>query len=232
MDNSKKIKWFTFITLLFIGVVIVDLFGEYIGDKRIVFIAKPLITVVLVIFYWFKSFKKDKLFILTLLFGLISSILFIPNDYEIILWGVAVFALHRLVLIIVLLQLLVPKDYIPIVIASLPVVLIFFYLLSITTNLDPTIILLFSINNVLISFFCGIVIANYIMKTENSNPWLLISALMFLALQLIVYIEKFYLIEFSPRILRPTAVFFLAMALFTLVRGVLSQELLNRDTST
>ena len=69
------------------------------------------------------------------------------------------------------------------------------------------------------------------MKNENNNTWLLISALMFIALQMIVYIEKFYLIEFSPRILRPTAIVFFSSALFTLLRGVVSQERLNRDAS-
>lgn len=231
MDKSQKRKWFTLLTILFIGVVSVDLFGEYLGNKQIVFVAKPLISVVLLIIYWINSSQRNTLFIITILLGLISTVLFIPNDATVLLWGVTVFAAHRLVLIIFLLRLLQPKDFLPIIIASLPVLLIFFYLLSITLNLDFKTVILFSANNILISFFCGIVVANYVMKEENNNPWLLMSVLMFVALQLIVYIEKFYLIEFSPRILRPTAVFFLSMALFTLVRGVLSQERLNNDTS-
>lgn len=231
MDNSKKNKWFAILTFVFIGIVIIDLFGEYLGNKQIVSVAKPLISIVLLFIYWINSCERDMLFIVTLLFGLLSTVLFIPNDMTIILWGVAAFAVHRLFLILFLLRILHTRDYVPIVIASLPVLIIFFYLLSITTNLNIITMILFSVNNILISFFCGTVISNYFMKMENKNPWLLISALMFVALQLIVYIEKFYLLEFSPRILRPTAVFFLAMALFTLVRGVLSQERLNRDAS-
>ncbi len=232
METSQKTKWSTLLTILFVVIVIVDLFGEYLGNKQIVFIAKPLISIVLLAIYWVKSSQRDVLFIITILLGLISTVLFIPDGTAILLWGVTVFAAHRLVLIIFLLRLLQPKDFLPIVISSLPVLLIFFYLLSITLNLDLKTIILFSVTNILISFFCGIVVANYVMKEVNNNPWLLISVLMFVALQLIVYIEKFYLIEFSPRILRPTAVFFLSMALFTLVRGVLSQERLNNNTPT
>ena len=232
MDKPRINKWYVLLTLFFIGIVIIDLCSEYLGNKKIVFIAKPLISVLLIAIYWINSQQRNMLFVATLLLGLASSILFIPDDINIILWGVAVFAVHRLLLIIFLLKTLQTIDYVPIIIASLPVLLIFFYLLSITTHLNSITVVLFSVNNFLIAFFSGIVLSNYFMKMESKNPWLVISALMFIALQLIVYIEKFYLIEFSPRILRPTAVFFLAMALFTLVRGVLSQERLNRDASS
>ncbi len=231
MDEPRKNYWYIFLTLLFFSIVTIDLFGEYLGNQKVVFIAKPLISIILMIIYWTYSDQRNTLFIATLLFALISSVLFIVDDMTIILWGVAVFAIHRLLLIIFLIKILQARDYAPIIIASLPTLLIFFYLLSITTNISATIVVLFSINNFLISFFCGIVYSNYFMKIESKNPWLVISALMFIALQLIVYIEKFYLIEFSPRMLRPTAVFFLAMALFALVRGTLSQERLNRNTS-
>ncbi len=232
MDNSQKITLQLLFTIVFVPIVALDLYGEYTNNPNIVFIAKPLITLLVIAIYWYRSSLRSSIFVSCLLFGLVSTILFIPNNPTTLLWGVGVFAFHRLLLIIFLLRLLRPINYIPILIASLPILFIFFYLVYINVGLDTISLLIFSINNVLISFFCGIIIANYMMKDENNNSWLLISALMFLALQLIVYIEKFYLLDFSPRILRPTAVFFLALAMLTLVRGVLSQERLNNDASS
>lgn len=232
MDASHKIRWSKLLTLIFLIIVIVDLFAEYLAAKNIIYIVKPLITVLVIILYLINSRQRDTIFIITLLLGLLSSALFIPDDSITLLWGVGVFAVHRLFLIIFLIKLLKPIDYIPVAIACLPVLLIFFYLLSINVNLDTRSIILFSINNILIALFCGIVFANYMMKKDDNNTWLLISALMFIALQMIVYIEKFYLIEFSPRILRPIAVLFLSIALFTLLRGVLTQERLNGDASS
>ena len=161
MDEPRKNYWYIFLTLLFFSIVTIDLFGEYLGNQKVVFIAKPLISIILMIIYWTYSDQRNSLFIATLLFALISSVLFIVDDMTIILWGVAVFAIHRLLLIIFLIKILQARDYAPIIIASLPTLLIFFYLLSITTNISATIVVLFSINNFLISFFCGIVYSNY-----------------------------------------------------------------------
>ena len=231
MDKPKKFTSQLFLTLAFALVLIVDLYGEYNANKIIVYIAKPIITILILVLYYDQSTQKDLIYIWSLIFCLISSTLFIPDNQNTLLWGVVIFAVHRLILILFLFKLLAIKNYLSIAIASLPILFIFFYLVYINVDLNNITLLIFSINNILISIFGGIIIANYMMKDENNNTWLLISALMFIALQLIVYIEKFYLLEFSPRILRPTAVFFLAMALYTLLRGVLSQERLNRDTS-
>ena len=232
MDKSKKIAWTAIVTLIFVIIVIVELCAEYFANKQLVYIAKPLITVLVAVLYLINSSEKSSIFLLSLFFGLLSTILFIPNDPTSLLWGVSVFAVHRIFLIIFLIKLLQKTDYFPIIIASMPVLIIFSYLVTITADLDATTLIIFSVNNILIAFFSGIVVANYMMKDEDNNTWLLISSLMFIALQLIVYIEKFYLLEFSPKILRPTAVLFLAMAMFTLVRGVLSQERLNSNTSS
>ncbi len=234
MDFSQKSKWFALLplTLLYTCIVTVDLFAEYFSNTQVVYVLKPLISAMVILIYYFNSQKKNIFFMIALALALVSSILFIGNETEVLLLAVSVFAVHRICLIILLLKILQIRDFIPVAIACLPVLLIFFYLLSINSNLPLVSVILFSLNNIIIAFFCGIVIANYMMKKENNNAWLLISALMFIALQMIVYIEKFYLIEFSPKILRPTAVFFFSLALITLVRGVLTQERLNRNAST
>ncbi len=230
MEKSKS-SFNLFLTIAFFIVVIVDLYGEYTNNINIVYGAKPFITILIIVMYWFRSSVRDGIFIWSLFFCLASSVLFIPDNADTLLWGVTIFAVHRLFLIAFLGNLLHHKNFLSIGIAMLPILFIFFYLVYINVDLNYISLLVFSINNILLSLFGGIIIANYMMKNENNNTWLLISALMFIALQMIVYIEKFYLIEFSPRILRPTAIVFFSSALFTLLRGVVSQERLNRDAS-
>lgn len=230
MEKSKK-TWTLIVGLLFALIVVIELSAEYFANTKVVLVMKPLISISVIALYLVNSNTRSVILILSLILGLISSVLFIPNEPVALLWGVMVFAVHRLFLIFFLLKLMQKIDYFPILIASLPILIIFSYLVAINGDLNIPTMIVFSINNILISFFCGIIFANYLMNDQYTNTWLLISALMFIALQLIVYIEKFYLLEFSPRILRPIAVLFLAMALFTLVRGVLTQERLNRNAS-
>lgn len=231
MEKSQKVTLHILLSLIYLPIVALDLYGEFVVNNTIVYSVKPLITIVVLAIYFNKSISRDYLFITSLVLGLLSSILFIPASSTSLLWGVAIFALHRVLLIIFLLKLLRINDFLPILIGSLPVLLIFFYLISITADLSNVSLVVFSANNILIAFFFGIIIADYVLKEDNYNIYLLICALMFLALQLIVYIEKFYLLELSPKILRPTAVFFYAMAMFTLVKAVLHQERLNRNAS-
>ena len=231
MEKSQKVALHILLSLVYFPIVAIDLYGEYVANNTVVFVVKPLITVVASVIYYSKSENRDSILTISLLLALVSSILFIPGNATTLLWGISVFSIHRLFLIIFLLKLLKTNDYLPILIGSLPVLVIFFYLISITTDIANLSLVVFSLNNILIAFFFGIIIADYMLKEDNNNIYLLISALMFLALQLIVYIEKFYLLEMSPKILRPTAVLFYAIALFTLIKAVLFQERLNRDTS-
>lgn len=231
MERSAKITPQLLFTLAFVIVVIIVLYGEYNSNQTIVFITKPLITILIGILYWTQSSIKNPIFIWSLFFCLVSSIFFIVDESIMLVWGVTIFAIHRLIMILFLIKLLKVKNFFPVALASLPILFIFFYLVHINIDLNNIMLLVFSVNNILLSIFGGIIIANYMMKEDNNNTWLLISALMFIALQLIVYIEKFYLTEFSPRILRPTAIIFFSLSVFTLFKGVLSQERLDSNTS-
>lgn len=232
MDKSMRIRMQTILFLTIAIVLSVELYAEFMQLPKIILVAKPLLNVLILIYYWLRSEKRSAALTFSLVAAFATSILFITDNSSYVLFGVILFAFHRIALIYFLSKLLEPIYYFAVVIASIPVVIIFLYLLSISANLDTATIVALIVNSVLLALFVGIILANYMLKDENNNSWLLISALMFIALQLIVYIEKYYLVEFSPKILRPTAVLFLSLALLSLIKGVLTQEKLNRNTST
>jgi hypothetical protein len=66
----------------------------------------------------------------------------------------------------------------------------------------------------LISLFAGLSLSSYVMNDNKQNSILLISALLFVMLQLVVFVEKFYLENEYSQILRPMAMTLNAFAFY------------------
>jgi len=75
----------------------------------------------------------------------------------------------------------------------------------------------------------GIAISNYVMSDTKQNSLLLISVLLFLGLQLVIYIEKYYLIESHSIMLRPLAMTLNILAFYVFYKFVISSEKLDND---
>jgi hypothetical protein len=80
------------------------------------------------------------------------------------------------------------------------------------------------LQNILISVLGGLAVSNYMMHDNRRNSWLLICGLLFVALQFIVFIEKYYLIGLSPSMLRPVAMALNAFAFYTFYEFVMAVE--------
>lgn len=218
-----KVKILTGVLLI---VALTEVIAEYFRFLPVIYIFKPLISVVLMLLYWHSSPKRDVLFFLTITTSLITNVLFIPNDIKFIFIGLIVFGLHRLINIFYILKVMKTKDFIPVILASVPFLIIFFYIFFDTDLLSKKVYYIMIIHNSLISLLGGIALSHYIMNDSTRSSWLLICVLSFVTLHFIIFIEKFYI---QLQIFRPIAMSLNAFAYYAFYRFILIIEKSNSN---
>ncbi len=207
----------------------VEIMAELFQYTPVIVIFKPLMPALLMVLYFVTSPVRNMLYFIAMSLSLLTNLLFIPASDQMLFYGIIAFMLHRIAAIALIVQLLKPKDYVPLAIGMIPFLLIFFYLLAITPDIPDNSFLLLIVQNILISVFGGIALANYMMHDNRGNSWLLICSLLFVALQFIVFLEKYYLNDLSPLIFRPIAMGLNAFAFYTFYEFVMAMERSNHN---
>jgi hypothetical protein len=218
-----KVKILTGILLL---VALIEVIAEYFRFLPVIYIFKPLISVVLMTLYWYSSPIKNFLFFLTIVTSLITNVLFIPNELKFIFIGLIVFGLHRLINIFYIIKVMKTKDFIPVILASVPFLFIFFYIFFDTDLLSKEVYYIMILHNSLISLLGGIALSHYIMNDSSRSSWLLICVLSFVTLHFIIFIEKFYI---QLQIFRPIAMSLNAFAYYAFYKFILIIEKSNTN---
>lgn len=219
----NKVKVLTGVLLI---VALTEVIAEYFRFLPLIYIFKPLISIVLMLLYWHSSPKRDILFFLTITTSLITNVLFIPNDLKLIFIGLIVFGFHRLINIFYILKVMKTKDFIPVILASVPFLIIFFYIFFDTDLVSKEVYYIMIIHNSLISLLGGIALSHYIMNDSIRSSWLLICVLSFVTLHFIIFIEKFYI---QLQIFRPIAMSLNAFAYYAFYRFILIIERSNSN---
>lgn len=217
--------------LLYFAVAITEVTCELFAYKPLIYLLKPLMPLLLMLLYWNTSKQRSLLFFSVMSLSLITNLLFIPDAPTMLFYGLVVFLAHRILIIIYIVKLLKMKDYIPVAIATIPFLLVFFYLFLITNGIPQRSFAVLIAQNILISVLCGIAFSHYMMQDNKKNSWLLLCGILFGALQFIVFVEKFYLMGFSPAIFRPMAMVLNTFAFYTFYEFVMATEKSNGNGS-
>lgn len=218
-----------YLTICFFAVAVLEVISEYWQNKDLIFSLKPFITLLLIVIYCVESKQRNLIFISALLLSLITNILFIPNTPNYLHYALLVFTIHRVLVVYMVLGLQNIKDYIPVLIATVPFMLIFFYLFMETAEIPERSYYLLILQNILISIFSGLALSSYVMNDNKQNSMLLIAVLLFVMLQFIVFIEKYLLVNEYASILRPLAMTFNVLAFFSLYKYVIIAEKSNNN---
>lgn len=203
---------------------IIEIFAELISYKPILFAFKPFALIVLMSLYWVASKERNFLFFTTIFFSLVSSILIVIDPKELLLFGVISFVIHRVVLILYIIKLNNIKDFKPILIAFLPFIFIFSYLISISVEIPESSYYYLVIQNILVSIIGGIAVSNYFMNETNITPWLPIFGLMSVGLYFIVFLEKWFLASFTTTYFRPLGMILFVISYFSFYKFVIDSE--------
>jgi len=221
--NLEKVYFYAYFT-----VATIEVAAEMFSYKPLLFILKPLVSIVLMLLYWSTSHQRNLLFFGVILFSLITNVFFIYDTETMLFLGLIAFFMHRLLMINYLFKLIPLKDYIPLFIAMIPLLFVFFYLLSISNGITTRSYGVLIIQNILISLVAGIAFSDYVMHPGKKHAtWLFIFGLLSVSQYFIVFIEKYYLSDLSPISFRPLAMILNAMVYFAFYRLVMVIERLN-----
>lgn len=226
--NNKNLE--KIIAILYFTVIAVEVIAEFFVYKPILFVFKPLISVLLMWLYWQSSSQRNPIFFLIIFSILITNVFFIPNTEKMLFIGLIVFLIHRILMICYIIKLKKIKDYFPLLIAVIPFLFVFFYLLSITSDLSASNYNILIVQNVLISIIGGIVLSDYVMCEHKKDTWFFIFGLISITQYFIVFIEKYYLSSLAPTIFRPMAMVLNASVYYAFYKFVLENEKLNSDS--
>lgn len=214
----NKVKLLTII-LLFVSLV--EITAEYFKILPVIYVFKPSLSIIILLLYWYSSNKRDYLFFLTIGTSLITNLLFIPNHLNLIFIALVVFVIHRIITIYYILKVKKIKDYVPIILASIPFMLLFFYIFFDTELVSRKIYYILIIHNILISLLGGIAISDYIMNNSTFSYWLLICVISFVTLHFIIFLEKFYI---DLLVFRPIAMSLNIFAYFAFYKFIIEIE--------
>jgi hypothetical protein len=207
----------------YFAVSLAEITAELFQYIPVIVVAKPLMPLMLMAVYFFASKRRHALFFVAMAFSVVTNLLFIPTQANMLLYGLIAFSFHRVFQLALIVKLVNIRDYIPVAIATIPFLLLFFFLLA-SSEVPQDSFWIMVFQNVLISLFGGIALSNYIMHDNRKNSWLLICGLLFVSLQFIVFIEKYYLLSSSPTIFRPIAMGLNAFAFYTFYEFVVATE--------
>ena len=224
MAYENKYDLFKVITIFYFVNAIIEVTAEAYRLKDIVYITKPLIPLLLMLMYWLKSTKRNTLFFLIMLFSTITNLLFIPDDKMILFYGVISFTIHRLLLLYFIFKIVKMKSILPFVLSIIPLLLVFFYLFA-ASDVPANSYYLIILHNIMAAVLGALAITSYVIDDNKRNSYLLISVLLFLGLQLIIYVEKYYLSDNNIYCLRPLAMSVNALAFFAFYKFVLVSEM-------
>ncbi|WP_293893161.1 lysoplasmalogenase family protein [Flavobacterium sp.] len=221
---QKKVTHIKKLTICYFLIAFFEVIAEYFGNRPLICVLKPVIPLFLIVIYSIESDKKNPLFIVALFLSLITNILFIPNTPNYLFYGLLVFTIHRVIVIYLIFSLQRINDSIPLIIATTPFLLIFFYLFIETVEIPQNSIYLIIFQNLLISMFAGIALSSYFMNDNKQNSILLISALLFVMLQFVIFVEKYFLTNEFEELFRPLAMTFNALAFFSFYKYIIVAE--------
>jgi hypothetical protein len=221
---QKKENILKSITVCYFVIAFFEVLAEYFVSNSVICILKPILPLLLILLYYIESHKKDLVFITALLLSSLTNILFIPDKPMFLFYGVLVFTIHRIISIYLIFMHQKVKDYIPMIIATAPFLLIFFYLFSETIEIPENSFYILVFQNLLISLFAGVALSSYVMNDNKQNSILLISALLFVMLQFVIFIEKYFLIDEFEELFRPLAMTLNALAFFSFYKYIVTAE--------
>lgn len=224
---SKENAFVKLLVILYFVIATVEVVAELVLCRPMFFILKPLVLIILMLLYRYSSTQRDLLFFIAILFLLITKMYAIQNSEQMLFLGIIAFFVHRMVMIYYIFKLIKLKDYIPSLIAMVPFLFFFFYLLSLTSNISTRSYYGLIIQSVLMSILASMTVSHYVMNNEKKDVWLLIFGLLSVTQYFMVFIDKFYLLGLSPVVFRPLEVILTTSVCFAFYKFVITTEISN-----
>jgi hypothetical protein len=212
------------IPFIYFLVASAEIIAELYENKLSVFILKPLFSIILMLLYWNTSNQKSNIFFIAVFFSMITNLFFISKSEEVLFIGLILFLIYRILVIYYIFKLTKIKDFVPLTIAIIPFLFVFFYLLSICSGLSTNSYNILIVQNILIAVIGAMALSRYVMNDVHKYPWLLMFGLLSVTQYFIVFVEKYYLSDLAPPSLRPLAMVLNIGVYYTFYKFVIEIE--------
>ena len=189
------------LTILFFVVAISDVIGIISNITWLQIVSKPLIILTLIVLYYFSTEQRNNWYLLALFFSFLGDVFLLDKNGYFLL-GIGSFLITQILFIKLIISQLRKVRVHHIIITLLPFVVYFTVLIStIKENLTEFLIPIV-IYGITISFFGMVSLLNYFINRSKRSAVLLIGALLFIASDSMIALNKFH----EPRIIYSVAI--------------------------
>ena len=132
---NARINWHYVLNTSYFVLAGLELLAEIFAIDGVSIISRLCLPVILGLLYFSLSTKQNQFFYLLLLLSLFSNILFFYRNSPLFFYGVVAFILLRIVSLVIIFKITKDNNYLQIIVASFPFLVIFFYLISVTNDI-------------------------------------------------------------------------------------------------
>jgi uncharacterized membrane protein YhhN len=178
-------------TWIFFAISLLDVTGVVLNNSLLQLIFKPLIMPSLILLYYISSKRKNKWYIVAMVFSFLGDVLLLDKS-NMFLYGIAAFLITQLVYVFIISKELPRSHWKTKLIASIPFLAFFIILIKVLKPGLGEFFLPVVIYGAAISVFGMVSLLNYTLRKDNSSLVLLLGAVLFILSDSMIALNKFY----------------------------------------
>lgn len=176
----------------FAVVSVIEITAEFFGCKTLLWIFKPMLVPLLMMYYFSETKKTNNIFITSLGFLWIANIFFIERNLNFITIGSVFFLIYKALIILLIFKIVKLPSKIPLILGSIPFLFIYTTLCCLTYDVLGSGFFLFISHGIFVIFTGGYSLGSYIMNPNRANLYLLFYS-MLLTITQFIFVLKLYL---------------------------------------
>lgn len=221
MEILDKNRTVSQLTILYILVVVVFSFLNLKSFPVIEFLLGSIRIPILILMYYLASKIKSTLYFSALILFFFAYLFFRENSPFCNFIGAIISLAYRILIFIIVYKSIENKNWLAIVLASIPFFFIYLYALLLIEKEVKMDFYPWVLNGFLTSFIGGMATFNFLFQDKKRLYWLFISAILFVIQIGVFLVNKYY---FPDEILRMLTVILFGISNFTFYKFVLLQE--------
>lgn len=221
MEILDKNKTVSQLTLLYILVVVSFSFLNLKSFPILEFLLGSIRIPILILMYYLASKIKSTLYFSALILFFFAYLFFRENTPFFNFIGAIISLAYRILIFIIVFKSIENKNWLAIVLASIPYFFIYLYALLLIEKEVKMDFYPWVLNGFLTSFIGGMATFNFLFQDKKRLYWLFISAILFVIQIGVFLINKYY---FPDEILRMLTIILFGISNFTFYKFVLLQE--------
>ncbi|MBE9575806.1 hypothetical protein [Flavobacterium proteolyticum] len=221
MEILDKNKTVSQLTILYILAVVTFSFLDLKSFPILEFLLGSIRIPLLILMYFLASKVKSTLYFSALILFFFAYLFFRENTPFFNFIGAIISLAYRILIFIIVYKSIENKNWLAIVLASIPFFFIYLYALLLIEKEVKMDFYPWVINGFLTSFIGGMATFNFLFQDKKRLYWLFISAILFVIQIGVFLINKYY---FPDEILRMLTIILFGISNFTFYKFVLLQE--------